>query len=357
MPYVISSADEVTPKLLTEILRRNGFLHSGRVKRVSLNRSRTLTVSIISHLEIEYSADAPENAPKRLFLKISNPDFRPADAGKFHPSEFEFYSAVSKLMPDPPIPPCFDASFSEKTGRSHLLLEDLSETHYHTSVPLPPTLPECEGAVDCLAQVHAYWWEDARLGREVGKLLSERAVEELARATADRFCAFADFLGDRLSEERRKLFEKVIATFPRPWVRLTSAKGLTVTHGDAHFWNFLYPRATREGRVYLLDWQTWHVHIGPRDLAYMITLFWYPERRARMERNLVKRYHQALLARGVQNYSWEDCWKDYRWSAIRNLFIPALHWSKGLPGWLWWSQLEKAVLAFQDLECIELIGS
>ncbi|HMF54985.1 MAG TPA: aminoglycoside phosphotransferase family protein [Pyrinomonadaceae bacterium] len=357
MPDVITSAGEVTPQWLTETLRRNGFLDSGSVESVSLNESRTLTVSIISHLEIEYSRDAPSIAPKRLFLKISNPEFQPGGAREYLPNEFKFYNVVSGLMPDPPLPRCFDAAFSEKAGSTHLLLEDLSETHYHPPPPLPPSLAECEGSVDCLARIHAYWWEHTQLGLSVGKLLSEPAVEQIARASADTFNRFADFLGDRLSGSRRKIFDKVIATFPRPWVRLTQAKGLTLTHGDAHSWNFLYPRESQNGRVYLFDWQTWHVHIGPRDLAYMITLFWYPERRARMEQTLLKRYHQGLLSNGVSNYTWDDCWKDYRWSAIRNLFIPVTQWSRGIAVWLWWSQLEKALLAFEDLNCMELIES
>ena len=355
MLQVISNAEEITPRWLTETLRRNGFLDRGNVTGVSVKWSRTLPVSIVSGLEVGYSEDAPSDAPASLFLKISNPAFAPAAARETPPEELVFYNSVAQLMPDPPLPRLFDAAFSRADGRSHLLLEDLSETHHHPPVPLPPSLAECERAVDCLAQVHAYWWEHPQLGEGVGSLLSEETVEEIARATASRFEGLADFLGERLSDDRRKIFEKVIATFPRPWMRLTDAKGLTVTHGDAHTWNFLFPRDPVGGRVYLIDWQLWHVHIGPRDLAYMMTLFWYPEHRARMEQMLLRRYHQGLLAGGVEHYGWDACWKDYRWSAIRNIFSPSLHWSRGRAESLWWPQLEKALLAFEDLHCIELV--
>ena len=96
--------------------------------------------------------------------------------------------------------------------------------------------------------------------------------------------------------------------------------------------------------------------VGPRDLAYMMTLFWYPEHRARMEETLLRRYHRGLLAGGVGDYTWDECWDDYRWSAIRNIFIPILQWTRGQPGWLWWSQLEKSLAAFEDLRCVELVG-
>jgi thiamine kinase-like enzyme len=144
---------------------------------------------------------------------------------------------------------------------------------------------------------------------------------------------------------------RVIGTFPRPWARLKSARGLTLTHGDAHTWNFLIPRAPEAGRVYLIDWQLWHPHVGARDLAFMMTIFWYPERRARTELPLLRRYHEKLSEGGVRGYSWDD----YRWSAVRNIFIPLGQRARGMAARYWWSNFERAVLAFEDLRCAELI--
>jgi thiamine kinase-like enzyme len=355
MSEVVQKTEEITPAWLTETLRHNGFLERGSVESVAVKLTRTMTVSIVSRLEVSYSSEAPPNAPGRLFVKLSNPDF-PIEPSDNPPAEIVFYNSIAHAMDDPPVVRCYDAAFSRATGHSHLLLEDLTETHQQPSPYLPPTFAESEREVDTLAQIHAYWWEHPRLGKDVGNLLSEADVEAIARRTSATFERFADFLGDRLSPSRRRLYEKVISVFPKPWERLTAAKGLTLTHGDAHYGNFLHPREENGGRTYLVDWQLWHPHIGPRDLAYMITLFWYPERRARMEETLLRRYHRALLAGGVTQYAWDECWEDYRWSAIRNIFIPSLQWSRALPGWLWWSQLEKALAACEDLRCVELVG-
>ncbi len=354
MAEPISSSTQVTPEWLTATLRRNGALAHGRVTNVRVQATHTHPVSIVSHLAVTYAPDAPSAAPTQLFLKISNPDFEPAAARVRAPEEIEFYTSVAPRMPDAPLPRCFDTGFSPTTGRAHLLLEDLSATHYHPPLPLAATLAEYELAVDCLAQVHAYWWEHAQLGRGVGRLLSVAQVDELARNAATNFARFVAAHDAHLSTEQRRLFAQIIETFPRPWVRLTNARGLTVTHGDAHLWNFLFPREPG-GRVYLFDWQLWHVHIGPRDLAYMLILWCAPERRARMEQTLLPRYHQALLAGGVRGYSWEDCWQDYRWSAVRSIFIPLWHWAKGRPETLWGPQLARALCAFTELRCNELL--
>ena len=356
MSGVIKSAGEVTPEWLTETLRRNGFLARGGVAGVAVKLTRTMPVSVVSRLEVAYTAGAAAGAPAHLFLKLSNHDF-PLDAPRDRPpAEIVFYTTVVPEMHDPPVVRCYDTAYSPDTGRSHLLLEDLTGTHRQPSPHLPPTFAESEREVDALAAVHAQWWEHPRLGNEIGRLLGAGDVEGIARRNASDFERFADALGDRLSPARRRLYVKVIAAFPEPWERLTDAKGLTLTHGDAHFGNFLHPLDARGGRTYLIDWQLWHPHIGPRDLAYMMTLFWYPERRARMEETLLRRYHRGLAAGGVGGYTWEECTEDYRWSALRNIFIPVLQWSRGMPGWLWWSQLEKSLAAFEDLRCIELVG-
>jgi Ser/Thr protein kinase RdoA (MazF antagonist) len=355
MSEVVSDAQEVTPGWLTGVLRRRGFLPSGHVTRVTAHSSRTLFVSIVSNLSVEYSRDAGRDSPARLFLKLSNPETAHDAPREEPPEEIAFYESIAPATPDAPVPRCYDAAYSRATGRSHLLLEDLSETHHHPPVPLPPTPAECERAVDCLARFHAHWWEHPRLGAGFGRLLDDADVEELARATAARFADFADFAGESLSPARREMIERVIKTFPRPWVRLKSARGLTLTHGDAHTWNFLFPRAPDAQRVYLIDWQLWHPHVGARDLAFMMTIFWYPERRARMEAPLLRRYHEKLIECGVRGYGWDDCWEDYRWSAVRNIFIPLVQRARGMGAWHWWSNFERAMLAFEDLRCAELI--
>ena len=50
-----------------------------------------------------------------------------------------------------------------------------------------------------------------------------------------------------------------------------------------------------------------------------------------------------------------ECWFDYRVSAIRNLLVPVLLWSYKVPAATWWSHVERAMLAFDDLACEELL--
>ena len=40
------------------------------------------------------------------------------------------------------------------------------------------------------------------------------------------------------------------------------------------------------------------------------------ENRREWEQSLVRRYFDGLIAAGVPNYSWERCWRDYRYCLL-----------------------------------------
>ena len=357
MDTVITKPEQITPEWLTGVLRKNGFLECGEVIGVKNKLTKTLKVSVVSRLEVDYSTDAPASAPSRLFLKVSRPNLSQAISSELNRKEVEFYRTIAPAMSNPPFIRCYDAAYSSEYDRSHLLLEDLSETHFQPESPQLPSNLYCESAVDCLAQLHAHWWEHPQLGKEIGDLFDENALNAFVGNVEENVISFLDFLGDRLSTEQRKIYDRLLASKYEIWGRLTETAGLTVTHGDAHWWNFLYPREFDKHRVRIFDWQLWHFDVGARDLAFLIALGGYAERRAVTEKNLLRQYYDSLIKHGVRNYTWDDCWNDYRWSAVRNLNIPVIQWSEGKSPEQWQDSLERAILSCQDLGCAELLGS
>jgi hypothetical protein len=160
---------------------------------------------------------------------------------------------------------------------------------------------------------------------------------------------FLDHLGDALPGADRAVLETVFGSSLAPWMRLVDGRALTLAHGDAHTWNFLFPRSGR-GDPYLIDWQTWHLDLGARDLAFMIALHWGREVRKRLELPLLQLYHRRLLDQGVAGYSFDDLWLDYRRCAVRNLTFPIIFWARGLPPEAWRGRLECALAAYHDLD-------
>ncbi len=355
MAEPITSEEQLTPEWLTERLRANGHLLRGRVSRLDLAHFKTL-FSDIYRLEVKYSPGARPTLPRRLLLKAHFTDSEAsAQMGR---DEVQVYRVLTEAMPDPPLVRCFDAAASTHPPGSHLLLEDLSETHYQPELPVPPSTRHCELCVEALARLHAFWWEHPGLGSKIGELFDEKSLKQIVALNRKALSGFFDYLGDRLSAERRTVYERAIEFVPDFWQRrLTIVERNTLIHGDAHVWNMLLPRDAAGGRVYLIDLATSNrIRPATNDLAYMMALQWYPERRARLEERLLRHYHDTLLARGVKNYSWEDCRLDYRRSVVTHLFTPVLQWFWGqIPATVWWNNLERISEAYKDLSCDELI--
>lgn len=102
--------------------------------------------------------------------------------------------------------------------------------------------------------------------------------------------------------ERRDLYRRLLDQAHRLLARYHSHRNLTIVHGDAHSWNFFLPRHGGSENVRLIDWEGWTIDTATDDLAYMMAMLWYPDRRRRLERPLLDLYHAALLDNGVRGY-------------------------------------------------------
>ena len=344
----------VAPERLTDLLTRAGRLAQGaRVVGADREGEWTTIISRLVRVRPRYAGDQT-GGPSSLLLKSVRPDFAAAVAGAGR-NEAVFYRDVASFSPADALAACFDVSTGSENAACYVLLEDLSATHaVPTGWPLPPDIAACERLIDAYAGFHAAWWDDPRLGASVGRFAEESALPALLADVQRRWTAFRGLLGDHLSDERVSRYERLFEAAPRFFARFRARRNLTVVHGDAHVWNALYPHAPG-ATVRIIDWDSWRIGVAARDLAYMIALHWYPERRRRFERPLLRRYHDGLLAHGVAGYSWEALLEDYRASALWQLITPMWQATSKIPEPIWWSHLERGMLAFEDLDCASLL--
>jgi hypothetical protein len=341
----------ITAATLSRWLRRAGTLARGAVVGVNVALEFDTPISNLVFLTATYSSDVPTNLTPHLVVKSP---VNPPSVREETNSEVQFYRLLAPVLGSPPLVRCFAAIDGDEKDRGTLVLEDVRSTHDHPRWPLPPFRNQCLAAVDTLARIHAQWWEAPALGNTVGKPHSEESLTNMVQGIAANLPAFIDEIGDALTADARQTLARVFSSSLKPWLRLTDAHAHTIINGDAHTGNFLFPRSG-EGPALLIDWQLWHVDIGARDLAFFIALHWYPGRRREFERPLVEYYYDRLLKYGVQNYSFDELWLDYRRCVVRNLTIPIIFWSRGMKPEGWWHRLECALMAYRDLACDELL--
>jgi thiamine kinase-like enzyme len=344
----------VEPARLTAALRKAGALDAGAVREVKVLHERDTVVSHITRLGLRYVGES-SGAPQTLILKTSHADFVKtlANAGRH---EVAFYTKLAPKMPRGLVLRCFDGRFDEEGSNWHLLLEDLTDSHELATVPtLPPSRDQSMAIVTTLARMHAAWWDHPDLGETAGTWASPEDSAQHLEIFAGHYDRFADELGDRLSEERRILYRRLIEQSSRLSQRYHSRRHVTITHGDAHAWNFLLPRAGVANSVRIFDFDLWGINVPTHDLAYMMAIQWYPERRQALERALLNRYHETLLAHGVAGYTRGALDQDYRWSVLWHITKPVWQWSINIPPGIWWNNLERVMMAVEDLGCEELL--
>jgi len=347
---LITNPGDITPEWLTSVLRREGALEGGSVTDITMETGST-SFSTTVRLRLTYSED--DSGPERLFLKFSLPEY--PGSIREQGAEVLFYREVAPRTAGPLVR-CFDAVFSPETHRLHVLLEDVSNTHFsQPASQLPPTRDQCFGIVDAVATIHSAWWEHPPWRLLGLQQPDQQMIDARIADVRDRTGRFVDFLGERLSSQRRAMYRSIIENLPRLYTRLLDRRAYTVVHDDIHAGNVLYPRNEDADSVRIIDWQTWHIDLGPKDLAHMMALFWFPSRRRELELPLLHRYHERLCASGIQKYPWDDCWADYRLSVLRKLFHPPWQWDTGHHPNIWWNHLERVWSAFDDLECAELL--
>jgi hypothetical protein len=76
--------------------------------------------------------------------------------------------------------------------------------------------------------------------------------------------------------------------------------------------------------VVAVDWQVVTVGSPLRDVAFLVATGLSTASRRTGERGIVEAYHRRLFALGVDGYSIEQCWEDYRYGLFQGPLITVL---------------------------------
>jgi thiamine kinase-like enzyme len=371
MSEVLRTAEEATPERLTAILRRHRTLPQCEVLTVRQRKNPAFN-SVVTHLELSYTHSAPATAPNALVLKANLSAEWAKEAGRV---EVAFYRMIAAL-PDRPsiVVPCYDAQYDPETGDSHLLLLDVSSTHH---APLTrdqqltpgsnvPDDAEADAVVEALARFHACWWNHPMLGSFPCAIAHWfRDEQGFQQFQERRRVAFRELMMAEESwfpAEYARTYEAILAGLPHLWERYwrprtVGKRGLTLTHGDAYFSNFLCPNLGTGGGVLLLDWQSPEGYLGASDLANLLATFLNSAQRKEggREDRLLRLYHTTLKQAGVQDYSWQALLLDYRLTILDWLLVPLQDRHDGSRRDYWWPKMQYLMEGFRDWRCAELL--
>jgi len=155
-----ASPQDITPLLLTTLLRLAGVLSQERVTTLSVTPLAALASynAQLARLAVAYSESAG-GAPSSYIIKLSP---RAADLNQhvtiFQPSTKEgwFYRSAAQRTPIP-VPRCYLNLIEHDTQRSLLLLEDLAPAITGNQIT-GVSINDAKPVLALLANLHGTWW-------------------------------------------------------------------------------------------------------------------------------------------------------------------------------------------------------
>ncbi|MGB7111316.1 MAG: oxidoreductase family protein, partial [Mycobacterium sp.] len=108
-----------------------------------------------------------------------------------------------------------------------------------------------------------------------------------------------------------------------------------------------------------VDWQVVMVGLPLRDVAFLVATGLSTESRRRGEKGIVDAYHRRLVELGVDGYSAERCWEDYRYGLFQCPFITVLGAFVAQPtvrgDEMFTVMAERSAAAITDLDAMSLL--
>lgn len=224
--------------------------------------------------------------------------------------EMRFYEHLAPRW-DHPAPQLLG---SRDDGKSVLLLsEDLNAAGYR-SPGENVSEAQLQSTIETLVELHACFWNDKPLADAAPELSVTSTAQAWPPEVITRHAAEVRDEAEGFAE-----LEDILGPWEQQFLRrVASGQAITLIHGDFHLLGNVFFRPD-DVRPKVIDWSEAKPGLGPHDLAYCLTVVPADDRLAR-DRVLLRRYWDGLRTAGVEDYSWELCEWDYRFSAFSNLF-------------------------------------
>ncbi|HEU5150323.1 MAG TPA: aminoglycoside phosphotransferase family protein [Iamia sp.] len=314
---IADTPDLLTPAWLTAALAEH--LAGGEVTAVEA--TPVGTGQMCDSLRLTLTCEgAPATMPATIVAKLpaADPTSRATALSlRSYEKEVRFYQQLAPALPIC-TPTVFHAAIDPATAAFVLLLEDMAPARAGDQLAgCPPEV--VASALDELVHLHAPRWGDPTLAEMEwlhGDLDANRMF--LGMLLPGVWAGFTERYADDLADHVRPVGE---ALFGDLEAYLTPGDApLTITHGDYRLDNLLLD--PDDGHVRgVVDWQT--VAVGPalNDVAYVMGAGLLPEDRRPVEETLVRRYHDGLVAAGIEGYGWDACWQDHRRGTFAGLVM------------------------------------
>jgi hypothetical protein len=317
----IPSAETINAQWLTEQLRGAGHsevtVHDFTAERIGTGQLGKC---------IRYTLDldgAGPDTPTSLVGKFASDDPSSRATGialNGFMKEVSFYQKLQRRVLIA-TPDCYYAAIDGQGPDFALLLEDLAPAVQGDQ------LEGCNAriadrAVQELVGLHAPSWCEPEMCEFdwLGKPTAE--IVEFGKALyASQLEAFLDRFGSRIEPDEAEIITKLGSSEKMFQLREGPQ---TLVHVDYRLDNLLINAKRDPPVICAVDWQSITVGNPLSDVAYFMGAGMLPENRRLYEQQIVEDYYEAMCDGGIVDYSWEQCWEDYRRGTFAGFLVAVI---------------------------------
>jgi hypothetical protein len=322
MPLAIPTPESITPEFFSDLLGAAG--HTGvRVAGFRAENVGTGQIGRCVRFAFDFAGDE-RGAPRSLVGKFPSLDPLSRQTGvqlRNYAREVFFYRELAARVPIAK-PRCYYAEITGDGPEFALILEDMAPAVQGDQLE-GCSAETARAALLELAKLHApTWCDDSLRGRA---LVAEPSAESAIAGRelyAQMLPAFLARFSPRLARDEREIIAAVAKSSGPP--HAYPARPFALVHIDYRLDNMLIDARTSPPRVSVVDWQSLVLGSPLSDVAYFLGASLLAEVRRPIERELVRAYHDALLAGGVRDYAWDACWQDYRRGAFAGFAVTVI---------------------------------
>jgi hypothetical protein len=304
---LVRHPEDLSAEWLGAVLRASGAATKGAVL-TGFESDAIGTGQMSQSYRVRLTWDERATGPASVVLKVAASDNTSRATGiglGIYEREILFYREVAPRIGGP-VARCHLALHDTKEGWFTLVLEDAAPAVQGDQIA-GCTVTDAHLAMQELARLHAPVWNNADLGAapwlNQPSVVNQALVDQLLGGFLERY-------DSRIAPEHRGVVERFVARLD-PWLA-DRREPFSIVHGDYRLDNMLFGRPGSAKPLTVVDWQT--VSWGPPvlDASYFLGAGLDVADRRTHEEELVRAYYEGLLALGVEGFSWEDCWEEYR---------------------------------------------
>lgn len=271
----------------------------------------------LARLHLTYSPG--QSGPDTMIAKCQSPAPENRFLGEamgFYLREVNFYREVATSL-DIRVPAHYYVDAGPNGLPFVLLIEEIVGARCPDQVD-GITIDEARRIIDVVAQLHVRFWDSPDLETMMWLPPMNNPLYKAGREMAlARLPEFRAKFADRVSPAFMDVIERACNEYPNLLDHLAALDHLTFTHTDCRAENYLFGGSAGPDTVTMIDFQLSTRHMGSWDIANLVTGSLSPEVRRSCEMDLLRAYHDRVVSLGVQDYTFDRCYLDYKRSLLQ----------------------------------------